>query len=253
MSAERPDLVHDWNVAASRFVPEHPVELDDETLRDGLQSPSVRDPDLDRKLRIVRLMDALGIDTCDVGLPGAGPRAREHIETLVREMRDGGLKIGANVACRTLVSDIAPAADLVQRLGHPIEVCAFIGSSPIRQYAEGWDLPTLLRHTREAMAFCRRENLPCMFVTEDTTRAHPETLRALFLAAIEEGARRICACDTCGHATPEGVRNLIRFVREVTRESGVEVKVDWHGHRDRGLGLANCLAAIEGGANRIHG
>ena len=253
MSAERPDLVHDWNVAASRFVPEHPVELDDETLRDGLQSPSVRDPDLDRKLRIVRLMDALGIDTCDVGLPGAGPRAREHIETLVREMRDGGLKIGANVACRTLVSDIAPAADLVQRLGHPIEVCAFIGSSPIRQYAEGWDLPTLLRHTREAMAFCRRENLPCMFVTEDTTRAHPETLRALFLAAIEEGARRICVCDTCGHATPEGVRNLIRFVRGVTRESGVEVKVDWHGHRDRGLGLANCLAAIEAGANRIHG
>ncbi len=252
MSAERPDLVHDWNVAASRFVPERPVELDDETLRDGLQSPSVRDPDLDRKLRIVRLMDALGIDTCDVGLPGAGPRARQHLETLVREMRDGGLKIGANVACRTLVSDIAPAADLVQRLGHPIEVCAFIGSSPIRQYAEGWDLPTLLRHTREAMAFCRRENLPCMFVTEDTTRAHPETLRSLFLAAIEEGARRICACDTCGHATPEGVRNLIRFVRGVTRESGVEVKVDWHGHRDRGLGLANCLAAIEAGANRIH-
>ncbi|HKB17323.1 MAG TPA: LeuA family protein, partial [Planctomycetota bacterium] len=249
----RPDLVHDWNVAASRFVPERPVELDDETLRDGLQSPSVRDPDLDRKLRIVRLMDALGIDTCDVGLPGAGPRAREHIETLVREMRDGGLKIGANVACRTLVSDIAPAADLVQRLGHPVEVCAFIGSSPIRQYAEGWDLPTLLRHTREAMAFCRKENLPCMFVTEDTTRAHPETLRSLFLAAIEEGARRICACDTCGHATPEGVRNLIRFVRGVTRESGVEVKVDWHGHRDRGLGLANCLAAIEAGANRIHG
>jgi isopropylmalate/homocitrate/citramalate synthase len=253
VSAERLDLVHDWNVAASRFVPDHPVELDDETLRDGLQSPSVRDPDLDRKLRIVRLMDALGIDTCDVGLPGAGPRAREHIETLVREMRDGRLKIGANVACRTLVSDIAPAADLVQRLGHPVEVCAFIGSSPIRQYAEGWDLPTLLRHTREAMAFCRRENLPCMFVTEDTTRAHPETLRALFLAAIEEGARRICVCDTCGHATPEGVRNLIRFVRGVTRESGVEVKVDWHGHRDRGLGLANCLAAIEAGANRIHG
>ncbi|MCI0586382.1 MAG: LeuA family protein [Planctomycetes bacterium] len=253
MSAERPDLVHDWNVAASRFVPERPVELDDETLRDGLQSPSVRDPDIDRKLRIVRLMDALGIDTCDVGLPGAGPRAREHIETLVREMRDGGLKIGANVACRTLVSDIAPAADLVQKLGHPVEVCAFIGSSPIRQYAEGWDLPTLLRHTREAMAFCRRQNLPCMFVTEDTTRAHPETLRALFLAAIEEGARRICVCDTCGHATPEGVRNLIRFVRGVTRESGVEVKVDWHGHRDRGLGLANCLAAIEAGANRIHG
>jgi 2-isopropylmalate synthase len=253
VSTERRDLVYDWNVAESRFVPAHPVELDDETLRDGLQSPSVRDPELDRKIRIVRRMDALGIDTCDVGLPGAGPRAREHIETLVREMRDGGLKIGANVACRTLISDIAPAAELVQRLGHPVEVCAFIGSSPIRQYAEDWDLPTLLRHTREAMAFCRRENLSCMFVTEDSTRAHPETLRALYLAAIEEGARRVCVCDTCGHATPEGVRNLIRYVRGVIRESGVEVKVDWHGHRDRGLGLANSLAAIEAGANRIHG
>jgi 2-isopropylmalate synthase len=246
-------LIHDWNAAGERFRPSKPIEFDDETLRDGLQSPSVRDPDVEEKLRILRLMEDLGIHTCDVGLPGAGGRAREHIEALVREMRDGRLRITPNVACRTLVSDIAPVADLVQRLGHPVEVCAFIGSSPIRQFAEEWSIDLLLKHTREAIAFCRKESLPCMYVTEDTTRAHPDAVRALYLAAIEEGARRICVCDTCGHATPEGVRNLLGFVRGVVEESGERVRIDWHGHRDRGLGLANSLAAIEAGADRIHG
>jgi 2-isopropylmalate synthase len=92
-----------------------------------------------------------------------------------------------------------------------------------------------------------------MYVTEDTTRAQPETLRKLYTTAIEAGARRICVADTVGHATPNGVRSLIRFLRQVVHATGEAVKIDWHGHRDRGLAIANALAAIEAGADRVHG
>ena len=245
---ESTDLIHDWNEAP---VPDVQIRFDDETLRDGLQSPSARDPELDQKIELIHLMEALGIDTADVGLPGASPRAREHITTLCREMLD--LNITPNVACRTLISDIAPAAEVQQEVGAPLEVCAFIGSSPIRQYAEDWDLDSMLKLTRESMEFCTREGLPASFVTEDTTRADPDTLRALFTTAIEAGAQRLILCDTCGHAQPSGVTKLIGFVTDLIAELGADVGIDWHGHRDRGLGLINSIVAIEAGATRIHG
>lgn len=246
----RDELIYDWNTADSPPAGKKFIQFDDETLRDGLQSPSARDPELDAKIQLIHLMDQLGIHTADVGLPGAGDRAREHITTLVREM--SSLAITPNVACRTLVSDIAPVVDVVQETGQPVEVCAFIGSSPIRQYAEGWEFENMVRLSREAIEFCTREGLPSMFVTEDTTRANPENVRALYTAAIEAGAKRICVCDTVGHATPPGVRSLITFVRNLVEELGADVGIDWHGHRDRGLGLINTLTAIDAGADRVH-
>jgi len=248
---KREDLIYDWNEADGTGIPHTAaIQFDDETLRDGLQSPSVRDPELDHKVRLIHLMDELGIDTADIGLPGAGARAREHITTLCREMR--GLRITPNVACRTLISDIEPVVDLAQEIGTPVEVCAFIGSSPIRQFAEDWDLERMIELSREAVAFCVKHDLPCMFVTEDTTRARPEHVRALYTAAIEAGARRICICDTCGHVTPAGTRALVGFVVDLVRELGADVGIDWHGHRDRGLGLINTLAAAQAGATRLH-
>ncbi|MBI4162025.1 MAG: 2-isopropylmalate synthase [Acidobacteria bacterium] len=229
------------------------MALDDETLRDGLQSPSVVDPPIEAKKRILHLMDALGIDTADVGLPGAGPRAVADVAALCREIRDAKLAIRPNCAARTMIPDVEPVARIVQEVGIPIETCVFIGSSPIRRYTEEWTLDRILEFTEESVRFAVRENLPVMYVTEDTTRADPETLRALYLAAIGEGAKRICVCDTVGHATPAGVRNLIGFVRGLVEESGEEVGIDWHGHRDRGMDLANTLAAIEAGATRVHG
>ena len=242
------DLIHDWNADLDE-TPE-PIQFDDETLRDGLQCPSVQDPDLDQKIRLIHLMDELGIHTADIGLPGAGARAREHIATLVRETKS--LDITTNVACRTVISDIEPVVDLVQEVGEPVEVCAFIGSSPIRQYAEGWEMDRMVQLSRDAIEFCTKHDLPCMFVTEDTTRARPADVRALYTAAIEAGAKRICICDTCGHATPTGVRALVGFVKGLVAELGADVGIDWHGHRDRGMGLANALAAIEAGVTRVH-
>ncbi|MCA8942491.1 MAG: 2-isopropylmalate synthase [Planctomycetes bacterium] len=247
------DLIYDWNTEGGAFQPSTPIQFDDETLRDGLQSPSVIDPPVEQKIELLHLMDALGIHTANLGLPGAGGRPREVITRMAQEIADSKLSIGANVACRTVVSDCAPVAEITQKTGVPIEVCAFIGSSKIRSYSEDWSVDTMLEHTRTALEFCRKENLPVMYVTEDTSRAHPDTVRALYTTAIELGAKRICVCDTCGHATPQGTRAIVSFVKRIVDELGADVGIDWHGHRDRDLGIANCLAAVEAGATRIHG
>jgi isopropylmalate/homocitrate/citramalate synthase len=246
-------LIHDWNQRSDAVGPRRPIEFDDETLRDGLQNPSVRDPDVGQKIELIHLMDQLGIHTVNLGLPGAGGRAREDIVRLAVEIGRNKLRIGANVACRTVITDIEPVVEMSQRAGIPIEVCAFIGSSPIRQFAEDWTLEQMLKHSREAIQFCRKHNLPCMFVTEDTTRAHPDTIRALFGQAMELGAERLCVCDTVGHATPHGAQALIRFVKGLVQEIKPDTKVDWHGHRDRNLDIANCIAAVEAGVDRVHG
>src|SRR2546425_837887 len=244
------ELIYDWNFAGERWERPGPIQLDDETLRDGLQSPSVRTPTADEKIRILHLMDRLGIDTADVGLPGAGPHVVHDVTLLVREIRDARLSIRPNCAARTLRQDITPIVELSQQVGISIEVCTFIGSSPIRQYAEGWTLDTMLRHTEAAVTLAVNHGLPVMYVTEDTVRAQPQQLRRLFLAAIRCGAQRLCLCDTVGHATPAGAANLVRFARQVVLESGADVGLDWHGHCDRGLAVANTIAAIQAGAAR---
>jgi len=248
-------LIHDWNVAEfDTLAWGRHVELNDETLRDGLQSPSVTDPPIAAKLRLVHLMSELGIHSADIGLPATGPRAVHDVTRICNEVRDSNLGLAVNCAARTVVADIEPIARISQRTGLPIEVSAFIGSSPIRRYSEGWTLERMLHTAETAISFAVREGMSVMFVTEDTTRADPETLRSLYGNAIRWGARRICLSDTVGHATPSGVRSLVRFVRRtIIDPSGANVKLDWHGHRDRGLGLANALAAIEAGADRIHG
>jgi len=244
-------LIHDWNRTAER--PPRDVLLDDETLRDGLQSPSVRCPTIDEKLEILRLIDRLGIDTANIGLPGAGPHVVQDVERLARAIVDERLRVQPNCAARTMVADIRPVVEVSQRVGIPIECCTFIGSSPLRQYAEGWGLDQLLKLTEEAVSFAVREGLPVMYVTEDTTRADPETLRALYATAIRAGARRVCIADTVGHATPSGAAAVVRFIASVVAECGGDVGIDWHGHRDRDFAIANSLAALEAGATRLHG
>ncbi len=246
------DLIHDWNRVGGAFDwAKARVDLNDETLRDGLQSPSVKDPSLEVKRRLLHLMADLGIVAADIGLPGAGPRVVEQVRVLAREIRDSKLPIFPNCAARTVIADIEPVVRISQEIGIPIEAATFIGSSPIRQYTEDWTIERMLKATEEAVSFAVRQGLPVMYVTEDTTRAKPDTLKRLYGTAIDCGATRICLADTVGHATPDGVKALVEFVRrDIVGEKGV--KIDWHGHRDRGMGLINCLAAIEAGVDRVH-
>lgn len=250
------DLIFDWNTAEGEVVSAEPVGLmlDDETLRDGLQSPSVTDPPIEAKIEILHLMEDLGIETANVGLPGAGPRAESDVEALCREIVSAGMRIRPNCAARTMVRDIEPIVRVADATGIAPEACLFIGSSPIRQYSEGWDEEFLVRQSAEAIRFALDKGLPVMYVTEDTSRARPETIRRLYSEAVRLGVQRVCVTDTVGHATPDGVAKLIRFLRGVLDESGGSgVGIDWHGHRDRGMGLANCLAAFRAGATRVHG
>ncbi len=248
-------LIYDWNTADQTVSRRPGVMLDDETLRDGLQSPSVTSPSIDDKLRILHLIDALGIETADVGLPGAGPHVVADVERLVSEIASARLKVTPNCACRTVISDIRPIAEITQRTGVPIECCTFIGSSPIRQYVEDWTLDRLQQLTEEAITFAVKEGLSVMYVTEDTTRSDPNSLRRLYSAAIRAGATRLCIADTVGHSTPEGAAAVTKFVASIIEECGAtgRVGIDWHGHRDRDFAIINSIAAMDAGATRLHG
>lgn len=252
------ELIYDWNLRNRQgpISPLHTRELSffDETLRDGIQSPSVRDPSIDVKKEILALTASLGIDAVDLGLPGAGPRAVEDVSALIDFAEDEGLGIEYACAARTHRNDIDAIAKIAERTGRPITVYAFLGSSPIRLYAENWNVELLLERTIMAADLCRERNLPMTFVTEDTTRTPPRILDKLFRAAVDHGVTRLCLCDTVGHATPEGVMDLISFTRLLLESVGAsDVGIDWHGHNDRGLGVINNLRAIQAGADRIHG
>ena len=255
MSLTESELIHDWNQTGGEELrpARGRVELDDETLRDGLQSPSVRSPAIGDKLRILHLMAELGIESVDLGLPGAGPHVVRDVTRLAREIANERLPIQPNCAARTVAQDIEPVLEIAERTGVAIEVCCFLGSSPIRQYTEVWEMDRLLELTEDAVGMAARSGLPVMYVTEDTTRARPDDLRRLYTAAVEAGARRVCVADTVGHATPAGASSLVRFVRQVVDATGEEVGVDWHGHSDRGLAVINSLAAAAAGADRLHG
>src|SRR5579864_5133918 len=249
------DLIYDWNKMLPPGLRQlGPVLLNDESLRDGLQSPSVRDPSIPEKIEILHLMESLGINALDLGLPGAGLRAVEAVTALAREIAAHKMKIRANCAARTHENDIRPIAEIVQKTGLPIEAATFIGSSPIRRFTEGWTDDFLLKTTEKAVKYAVSLGLNVMYVTEDTSRCDPETVKRLYATAIDCGARAICICDTAGHATPMGALALVRFViAEVVKPSGEKIRLDWHGHSDRGLAIANSMAAIIAGANCGHG
>ncbi|HSN98364.1 MAG TPA: LeuA family protein [Candidatus Nanopelagicales bacterium] len=248
------ELIYDWNEVGrrGRLIPPG-ISFFDETLRDGLQNPSVADPNIESKLKLLHLMARIGIHVADIGLPGSSQRAFDDVLRMCREITDNHLPLRVACAGRTVVSDITPMIEISQRAGMLVEVYAFIGSSPIRQLAEEWDVGLIAKRSAEAIDVAVKAGLPVAYVTEDTTRSRPEVLATLFKMAIDHGASRLCLCDTVGHATPDGVRNLISFTRAVVAGSGAKVGIDWHGHNDRGLALENALWALEFGADRVHG
>ena len=257
MNPEHPrvdDIIHDWNhIGFAGPLTGRPVTLLDETLRDGIQSPSVVDPSIEDKIQLLRLMDRLGIHVADVGLPGAGKRAIEDVIALVEAIRDEGMSVRPSCAARTLASDIRPVIEISKETGVKIELLTFLGSSPIRQYAEDWELERMVRLTRDAVSMGVDAGLDVAFVTEDTIRSSPVTLEKLFKTAVDCGAKRLILCDTVGHATPDGIKALVTWTLELVQSMGSEVGLDWHGHNDRGLALVNSLFAIEAGCDRIHG
>ncbi len=250
---EKAELIHDWNSEKNTPVACRQPSFADETLRDGLQSPSVRSPSIDEKIRILHEIEALGIQSADIGLPGAGTQVAGETERLAAEIASQRMCLRPYCAARTVHWDIRPIVEISQRVGIAIEVAAFIGASPVRQFVEDWNIGAILKRSEDAIRFATREGLPVMFVTEDTTRTRPDVVRRLYSEAISWGARALVVADTVGHATPAGAGRLIRFVRdEIVSPSGTQVRIDWHGHNDRGLGVINAISAFEAGADQLH-
>ncbi len=260
MSAKPPathraaELVFDWNeVSRQAVIGPRPFALVDETLREGLQNPSVSDPTIDQKLGILHLMEELGLEWASIGLPSSGRRAFDDALRLCQEVEKSKMKLRVSAAGRTMPGDIIPIIEISQRTGMRLEVCAFIGSSPIRQYVEQWDVDLIAKRSAEAIDVAVKAGLPVCYITEDTTRSRPEVLSTLFRTAIDHGASRLCLSDTAGHATPDGVRSIVRFTRDLVASVGASTGIDWHGHNDRGLALVNALYALSVGADRVHG
>ena len=250
------ELIYDWNEYGRKGrIIRRGVEFFDETLRDGLQNPSVIDPPIEPKLKLLHLMNSVGITAADIGLPGSSKRAYDDVLRMCQEVVNHKLNIKIACAGRTVASDIVPMVEISQKAGMPVEVYTFIGSSKIRLLVEDWNVDLLAKRAADAIDVGVKAGLPVAFVTEDTTRTHPEVLAKLFKVAIAHGASRICVCDTAGHATPDGVRNLLLFTKSIIAGEGAtdQVKIDWHGHNDRGLGLVNAIYALEHGADRVHG
>jgi len=247
--------VYDWNAASDRPRLLRPgVTFLDETLRDGIQNPSVNDPSLDEKLAFVRLLARMRVSLVNLGLPASSTRNFDHVVAGARVIVSEKLPIGAAAAGRTVVADMVPIVEIAMRTGLPIEAYTFVGSSPIRQLVEAWDVALIARRSAEAIDFAVKNGLAVSYVTEDTTRTAPAVLRTLFTNAIDHGAHGICLADTVGHACPDGVRALVAFTRDVIDHTGVEgVRIDWHGHNDRGLALPNAMWALEAGVDRVHG
>ena len=248
----REGIIFDWNEIDARRKPRHPFDLNDETLRDGVQSPSVVDPSITDKFELLSLMDSIGVRSVNIGLPGAGKRAFDDVVAQAKYIQKHKLKLQPNCAARTMVADIGPVAEAAQRSGQKITVYTFIGSSPIRQWAENWSLDFIQKTSADAIDFAVKEGLEVAYVTEDTTRSPPGTLDVLFRSAIDHGASRLVLCDTVGHATPVGARALVEWTRTLITAMGVDIAIDWHGHNDRGLAVVNAIAALDAGANRLH-
>ncbi|CAI8171581.1 MAG: 2-isopropylmalate synthase [Methanobacteriota archaeon] len=255
-------MIHDWNLIDyeySRNPSNHPhdVWFDDETLRDGLQSPSALNPTIEQKIELISYMERIGIQKADLGLPGAGPFHREHIDAMLAHIKENDFQLRPGAAVRTLMHDIEPLVEMQAKHEMEIQASAFLGTSPIRQYTEGWTMEKLISTMEKAVSYAVDNDVPVMFVTEDTTRSKPEDVKMIYQRAMDLGVRRLCVCDTCGHVTPNGVKQLLSFIdEEVIKDGGYQrrdIEVNWHGHQDRGLGVANNLAAVESGVDVLHG
>lgn len=246
---EEASLVHRWDPP----LPLGRVELDDETLRDGLQSPTWREPELEGKKRYLHLLAGLGVAAVDLGMPAAGARMAEEVEQLLAEIGSARLPLAANCAVRAKEADVTTCANISQRVGLGLELMLFLPFSRLRRAVEGWQVDELLRKLARVVSWARSQGLSVTFVAEDASRTSPEDLQQALLTAARAGAGRVCLADTTGVLSPWGAEQLVRFSRTVLDEHGfTSVGLDWHGHNDRGLAVACALAAARGGADRLH-
>ncbi len=228
------------------------TELVSECLRDGLHGVSSY-PSQEKLIEYVQALEKLGIHHATVGIYSGEKNAiADSIKALLAQMRDIAPSVTPLLLCLCTNESLKWALECKEI--HPkTEVFIFMGSAPSRRLAQGWDLDFILGKLKYFVAEAVKHGLPVIGATEHTTQTPPDELRQLIQVQVEQGAYRFCIADTIGIARPGGAYRITRFVQSVVSELGMgHVQIDWHGHRDMGNGLANAMAAITAGANRIH-
>ncbi|HKS98917.1 MAG TPA: LeuA family protein [Rugosimonospora sp.] len=245
-------MLFDWSRAGA--APTAPAGLlFDETLRDGIQAPHVGNPSLDEKLHLVDHMVRCGIRCADLGFPGSSPAAARDSLAIARHIAAQDHPLVPGFAGRTHPDDIRAICDVAQRAGMAVDAYIFIGISPIRLYVEDWTVDSIARDIRRAAADCRRDGVAFVLVLEDAVRCTPAILSGVYDLALELGITRITLCDTVGAAVPAGTGALVSWSTRYFAQRGHPVALEWHGHNDRGLALANSLTALAAGCARVHG
>ena len=242
-------LVYDWNQSEGN---PKVVSLCDETLRDGLEGGVNRLPSLDEKLELLSLAHSSGIGDVMVGFPGQEIAYREALE-ICKGVSAKGLNTRLGLLGRMVEADIEAIDRIRQASGCSVVAHLFIPCSPIRRFVDQWDIDELERLTRLGVRLANQLGLPVNFSPEDTSRAEPKVVEHLCQVAVEEGATEITVCDTVGYLTPLGTSKLVQHLRHFLDTKVGKVRLDFHGHNDRGLALANSLAAVAAGADCIQG
>ena len=229
--------------------------LNDETLARWAAESFRSDPRIEEKIEILHLMEALGIETVNIGLPGAGPRAYADVEALAREIVQAKLKIRPNCAARThRRRTFVRLRRFRRRWELRLKRRRFWGAVRSGGWWKIGRSDHLARTTEKAVKFAVAQGLPVMYVTEDTIRTDPDDGEALYIRRPLNAERgRRCCATRWDMRRPAARIALVKFVRdEVVKPSGEKIRVDWHGHNDRGLAVANSFAAILAGADQVH-
>ena len=225
----------------------------DETLRDGVQAPNVANPTIEQRLQVVDHMVRAGIRCADLGFPGSGPAAAQASLATARHIAAQRHPLVPGYAGRTHPTDVRAICEIAQRAGIAVDAYVFIGISPIRQYVEDWSVSSIVRDIRVAADLCRRDGVDFVLVLEDSSRCTPGILARVYGVAVDLGITRITLCDTVGAAVPAGADAVVRWSTKYFERRQHEMALEWHGHNDRGLALANSLAALAAGCARVHG
>ena len=246
-------LLFDWSRAGARDAAAPGGAFFDETLRDGIQAPHVSIPALDEKLELIDHMVQCGIRYADAGFPGGGPAAAGDCLAIARHVATQDYPLALACAGRTHPADVRAICDIAQRAGVPVDAYTFIGISPIRLYVEEWTVGSVVADIRGAVAEARRDGVIFVLVLEDAVRCTPAILNRVYDVALELGITRVTLCDTVGAASPAGTEALVTWSARYFDAREHPVALEWHGHNDRGLALANSLAALAAGCARVHG
>ena len=213
------------------------IKVVDTTLRDGEQTAGVVFANQE-KLRIARLLDQIGVNQIEAGIPVMGGDEKTAIKKIV----DADLSASIMAWNRAVVSDIKESVDCgVDAVAISISTSDIHIKHKLQQ-----DKDWVLSHMVKAVEFAKKHNLYISVNAEDASRSDRDFLMKFANEAKNAGADRLRYCDTIGIMEPFKIYDE---VKDIINE--VKIDIEMHTHNDFGLAVANALAGVKAGAKYI--